>query len=92
MSSPSPEEDVDFVILSHLSPIFGTGFDSLLDSDDELDELLSSSSSSSCGFSGLGEVGFGFDSGVFGLSMPLPFGDFGKLPGNSVFGLRVASR
>jgi hypothetical protein len=91
MSSPSPEKDVGFGIFGRLSAIFGTGSGSSLDSDGALEGSLCSSSSS-YSFSGSGVVGFGCGSGGFGLSVPLPFGDFGKLPGNSVSGLRVASR
>ena len=97
MSSPSPEKDVGFGILGLLSAILGFCSDSSLDSE-ELEESLGSGSGSSSDFSGsdVGESGLGCGSdsgsGVLGLSVPLPFGDFGKLPGNSVSGLSVASR
>ena len=93
ISSPSPEKDVGFGILGLLSAILGFCSDSSLDSE-ELEESLGSGSGSSSDFSGsdVGESGLGSGSGVLGLSVPLPFGDFGKLPGNSVSGLSVASR
>jgi len=93
MSSPSPEKEVGLGILGRLSAILGFGSDSSLDSDEELEGLLGSGSFSG---SGVGEFGLGSgsDCGVLGLSVSLPllFGDLGKLPGNSVSGLRVASR
>jgi hypothetical protein len=66
---------------------------SSLESDEELEELVSSLSTS-CRYWGSGVGGFDSCSGseVLGLSVLLPLEDFGKLTGNSVSVLSVTSR